>query len=289
MTSARDIRKIKAAGVPQTYFQPNVDEGLIDSLPMRTVLRVASKMVTRSLLRRIGWKMVVPRLRTYNGVVVFGDDLLDGEGTTVGQDYLRVLHELDIGPVERLFEFCAGPGYIGFMLLASGYCRNLCLADINPQAVEAQTRTIEHNNLEGLVSTHVSDVFSDIPETEKWDLVVSNPPHFLPRWEGEIPADPRDELAIAKVKDRYRQAGLLKARDPDWAIHRRFYAGVKRFMKPGGLVVMQENAKAFTNGMAQEDEFIAMIREGGGEYLGKHDGITVNGRNTNMFYMVSKW
>ena len=260
MTTESDIRKIKAAGVKQNYFyHTNVDEGLIDSFPTRTVLRVAYKKLTRALLKRIGRESVAPRLRSFNGVTVFGNELLDGEGTTVGQDFPRVLNEMGINRVENLFEFCAGPGYIGFMLLANGYCKNLTLADINPEAVQAQFRTIEYNGLGCLVSTYVSDVFSDIPETEKWDLVVSNPPHFLPRWEGEVPVDPRDEVAMAKVTNHFEQASRLKARDPDWSIHRRFYAGIKNHMKQGGLVVMQENSKPFNNGMAQEDEFVDMI------------------------------
>ena len=49
------------------------------------------------------------------------------------------------------------------------------------------------------------------------------------------------------------------------------------------------NAKAFNTGMAQEGEFVDMIRGGGGEYLGRQPGTTISGKNTNMFYMVSRW
>ena len=53
MTTEGDIRKIKAAGVKQNYFyHTNVDEGLIDSFPTRTVLRVAYKKLTRAFLKR---------------------------------------------------------------------------------------------------------------------------------------------------------------------------------------------------------------------------------------------
>jgi methylase of polypeptide subunit release factors len=118
--------------------------------------------------------------------------------------------------------------------------------------------------------------------------LLSNPPHFLPRWDDEVPVDPRDAEAMASV-DQFEQASRLKARDPDWSIHRRFYEGVAAHMKPGGHVVMQENAKPFTNGMATEEMFIDMIRAGGGEYVGRRSGQTVSGLDTKMFYMISRW
>jgi hypothetical protein len=163
MTSPRDVRRIRTQGKKQTYFQPDVDEALIESYPTRTIARILSRKVKRYIARRLGSREIAPRVRLYNGLVVFGDELLDGEGTTVGQDYPRVLNELGIGRVDNLFEFCSGPGYIGFSLLANGFCKNLTLADINPRAVEAQKRTIEFNKINACVGSYISDVFSEIP------------------------------------------------------------------------------------------------------------------------------
>jgi hypothetical protein len=36
-----------------------------------------------------------------------------------------------------VFECCAGAGFIVFALLGYGFCNTLCLADDNPEALEA--------------------------------------------------------------------------------------------------------------------------------------------------------
>ena len=97
---------------------------------------------------------------------------------TIGQDYIRMLNVLGFTQVDRIFEFCSGPAYIGYSLLAHGFCKNLTLADINPEAIKCVRKTASYNNVEHLVNIYHSDIFESIPETEKFDLVVSNPPHF---------------------------------------------------------------------------------------------------------------
>ena len=102
----------------------------------------------------------------------------------------------------RAYEWCAGPGFIGFSLLAHGLCETLCLADVNPEAVAACRRTVRENALDDRVSVYRSDNLADIPAAERWDLVVSNPPHF-------------DD----------RSPGQLRYHDPRWSIHRGFFDG----------------------------------------------------------------
>lgn len=54
----------------------------------------------------------------------------------------------------------------------------LCLADVNPRAVRACRKTIRERGLENRVTVYESDNLDAIPADERWDLVVSNPPHF---------------------------------------------------------------------------------------------------------------
>ena len=64
-------------------------------------------------------------------------DHLDGGGRTSGMEYLPLFHDLGLPRQPRVFERCAGPGFIGFALLGYGFCDTLCLAGVNPEAVEA--------------------------------------------------------------------------------------------------------------------------------------------------------
>ena len=121
----------------------------------------------------------MPRLHHvhYAGLRLFYAVDLEGGGMTFGQQYVDYLRR-EVGPVDHIFEMCAGPGFIGFSLLAHGLCERLTLADINPAAVEICRKTIAHNNLSDRVRVYLSDCLDDIPKTEQWDLVVGNPPHW---------------------------------------------------------------------------------------------------------------
>lgn len=174
----------------------------------------------------------------YKDIKVYYTPQLDGGGRGFGQQYLRVVRQ-QFGRVDHLFEFCAGPGFIGFSLLANNLCERLTLADINREAVEACRETIKQNGLESRASVYESDVLDDIPTSEKWDVVVGNPPHVF------------CEGRTLYEKD-------IRLLDPDFRIHRKFYRDVGRFLNPNGTVMLQENGRA-----THWRDFRAMIEEGG--------------------------
>lgn len=93
---------------------------------------------------------------------------LEGGGMSFGQDYLPVVANL-FGHVGRVFEFCAGPGFIGFSLLAHGLCDSLALIDVNPAAVAAARETVRRNGLEDRVTVYLSDGLDGLPADERCD------------------------------------------------------------------------------------------------------------------------
>ena len=99
----------------------------------------------------------------------------------------------------------------------------MCLADVNPEAVQARQRTVAQNRLAERVAVYHSDNLDRIPATEQWDLVVGNPPHFVDILPGELRFD-----------------------DQDWKLHRRFFATIRRFLKPGGIIALLENNRGST-------------------------------------------
>jgi len=157
----------------------------------------------------------------------------------------------------RAFEWCAGPGFIGFSLLGNGLCRSLCLADINPLAIEACRRTIRANNLADRVTLYRSDNLHQVPAAERWDLVVSNPPHFV------------DDFA-----------GDLRAHDADWHIHRGFFEQVGAFLNPGGVIVLQENNRGST-----VDTFRPMIEAASLSVVFVHD-CALERTTDDRFYFI---
>jgi methylase of polypeptide subunit release factors len=177
-----------------------------------------------------GWKHV-----TYGTTRVYFKKHLDGGGNSFGQDFIPFLELRGMPCQRRVLEWCAGPGFIGFSLLAHGLAKTLCVADINPEAVAACRHTIADNNLADRVSAYHSDNLKDIPSSEQWDLVVSNPPHFVDDWIGD-----------------------LRTYDDRWHIHREFFTTIGRFLKPGGVIVLQENNRGSTS-----ETFAPMIEAAG--------------------------
>jgi methylase of polypeptide subunit release factors len=172
------------------------------------------------------WEVSVTewRFQTFGNIDVAYKDHLDGGGTTFGQDYITLFKRLAIQSQRRIFEWCAGPGFIGFSLLGHGFCESLCLADINPEAVLACQETVSRNVLCDRVSIYQSDNLDSIPPSERWDLVVGNPPHFsdMSRFDGP-------------------EGYELRVHDPFWRIHQRFYQKLGQFLTPDGVAIIQEN------------------------------------------------
>jgi hypothetical protein len=176
----------------------------------------------------------------YGDLTVFWRPELSGGGRTFGQQIVEFVGDR-LGPAECAFEWCCGPGFIGFSLLAAGLCRRLILADVNPAAVAAVQRTIDYNKIGHRVRVYVSDGLDDVPQDERWDLAVGNPPHI-----NEHPDIPD----FGKPPIIYM--------DPGWGAHRAFYARVRDWLRLGANVVVQEDSR-----YSEPDDFREMVRTSG--------------------------
>ena len=179
---------------------------------------------------------------TYQDTTVLYTSELWGGGDSFGQEFIGVVKDT-LGKVGHICEFGAGPGFIGFSLLAHGLCDRLTLVDINPEAINLCKKTISDNHLEGKVTVHVSDCFDNVPESEKWDLVVSNPPHYP-----------------STIEERYKD---IRKYDNDWEVHKKFYMDVGKHLKPKGTILFQEKKLAST-----VYSFKKMIEESGLTIIG---------------------
>jgi SAM-dependent methyltransferase len=206
----------------------------------------------KPLLRRLKpW-----RTATFGGIRVSFKTHLDGGGSSFGQDFIPFLRKRRAPRFGRVFEWCAGPGFIGFSILGHGLCDSLCVADINPEAVAACRRTVAANDLGARAAVYRSDNLDGIPPAEQWDLVVSNPPHF-------------DETA----QD-------LRSSDGGWRIHRKFFSAVGRHLKPGGVVLLQEN-----NAGSTVEDFRPLIEEAGLSVAFVSGGEPVRTQTFRMYFI----
>lgn len=207
--------------------------------------------------------MTVYETVNLGGIDVSYTQDLDGGGARYGQDYIGFVAR-ELGHKSRGFEWCAGPGFIGFSLLGHGLVDSLCLADVNPAAVDACNDTIRRNGLESVVDVYVSDSLDGIPAGEQWDLVVGNPPHS----------------GTAEVRTEIKRPPVIY-QDVGWQLHERFYDSVGKHLAPGADIVIQENLR-----FSSLDTFRDMLERNELEIVGNPLCETPEG-NTLYFYIWS--
>jgi len=98
---------------------------------------------------------------------------------------------------QRVLDLCCGGGSIG--LAVAHYFPNaqVDLADISEDALAlAKENTVAHG-LENRVNLFVTDVFANVPEERKYDLILSNPPYVNAEDLAAMPAEYQHEPAIA--------------------------------------------------------------------------------------------
>jgi methylase of polypeptide subunit release factors len=173
-----------------------------------------------------------------NGIQVHYDSWMDGGGTWFGQEYVDIIQQrYPARTFERCYEWCSGPGYIGFSILGAKLAQGLTLSDRYESAInDAVAATVRHNQLQDRVSAYVGSSLYVLPEHEQFDLVVANPPHYL-----ECPGD-----------DNYQRIAV----DVNWQAHQDFFAYIGQHLTDDGIILLQENQAGSLNGVEDFRPFI---------------------------------
>jgi hypothetical protein len=175
-------------------------------------------------------------------ITVFYTGDTDGGGSSFGQDYIPTIQLKYPGrKFPKVFEWCSGPGFIGFSILSNGLCDRLCLNDLHNPALELVDMTIQHpeNNCVDSVSSYLLKDISLLPAHEMFDLVVSNPPHYVEN--------------VCRIVNSNRLST-----DIDWKSHKNFFSNIKPHLNPDGIILLQESIQ----GSSAED-FAPFIKDAG--------------------------
>jgi release factor glutamine methyltransferase len=138
---------------------------------------------------------------------------------------VRNLHKpavLDIG---------TGSGAIAISVASEVPQAEVVATDISRHAVSLAMENAERYSVEGRIRFIVSDYFKSLPAylEEHFNVVVSNPPYIASH---EIPG------LEPEVKDHEPRIALSPGSDP-LAPHKIIADGAPRFLKPGGLLVLE--------------------------------------------------
>jgi len=93
-------------------------------------------------------------------------------------------------------------------------------------------------------------------------------------------------MSIFKNKNiNYKLLEAFPGRDLLVALLKKYFRGLKKHIKPGGHVVIQEN----TQGGMDLETFRPMIEDNGGKIIDWVQSKDVTGKTNPMFYLVSQW
>lgn len=197
---------------------------------------------------------------------------LDGGGQHLAQTFEKYVRrsQLTRPYYNNLLEMGCGPAWIGFWLKNRGYCRNLSLADINPQALHCVNSTIKNNNLTN-VRVFQSNLFNEIPKDLKFDCIVFNPPNYY---------DIQQDHILGFLGND------LRASDRGWKLHKNFYRQAAKHLTKDGTIFITEVAPYDREVIIDEEvydrrpaqpmiEFVGMTVEAGLEIV-KDEQVSTN-------------
>ena len=169
------------------------------------------------------------------GKTPLGELAADGAIQMIRQREMRGLKILDIG---------CGVGIIGLTMFSElaeqGIIQEAVFADINIFNLNSLKRTLWKNNLGSQfgkqLRVYLSDVLEHIPTTEKFDLIVSNPPDFY----------------IEDFNQTEMSGSTLGRYSVGRVFHKSFYNDCHNHLSKGGEVWFIENSDAISESEIKE-------------------------------------
>jgi methylase of polypeptide subunit release factors len=172
-----------------------------------------------------------------NDLDVYYTNATNGGGNAFAEDYCNAVDGLfPDRTFENALEWCSGPGFIGLAMLATGICKRITLNDLHQPAMElAEITKLKNPLFADKISIYSGATLANIPKSEKFDLVVANPPHYLSKFYAAR------ALGFDKVGCTIDQRMEEILVDENWQAHTMFYNEIKTILAPDGVILIEEN------------------------------------------------
>ncbi|MBX3160752.1 MAG: peptide chain release factor N(5)-glutamine methyltransferase [Deltaproteobacteria bacterium] len=128
----------------------------------------------------------------------------------------------------RILDLCTGSGAIAIALAVELPAARVVATDLSAAAVAIARRNAERNRVADRVDVREGDLFAPVATTERFDVIVANPPYIasavIPTLSAEVRGEPR--LALDGGPD-----GL--------AFYDRISTAAPTYLDPGGALVLE--------------------------------------------------
>lgn len=144
---------------------------------------------------------------------------------------------------KNILDLCTGSGAIGISIVNSISECNITLSDISKDALEVAKENCINHKVEDRVTIIQSDLFENIDENNKFDIIVSNPPYI--------------KTDVIKILDKEVQNEPILALDggeDGLKIYRRIINEAYKFLENDGYLCLEI-------GYDQKDEVIKLIEQ----------------------------
>jgi UDPglucose 6-dehydrogenase len=171
-------------------------------------------------------------------IIVRYPPFLDGGGMAFKNELMRVV-KANMGPkikYENALEWCAGFGVLGFEALGLGITDRIVFTDYFDKAIVNCFMVAEENKIKEKMAGYVTPSINGIPITEKFDLVIGNPPHcsnfdeFVETCKNDPSMHPETYVNAARL-----------CVDKDWKIHNDFFSNIGKYLNRGADIYLIEN------------------------------------------------
>lgn len=144
----------------------------------------------------------------------------------------------------RVLDLCAGSGCIGISLAMDYPDSAVVLVEKYPEAKRYLDENITLNGAYNAMAI-LGDVFEGTANTEKYDLIVSNPPYIPPK-----------EMEIISPETRFEPQTALLGGEDGLDFYRAIIKNYKNSLKDGGML-------AFEVGINEAQKVLALLEENG--------------------------
>ena len=166
-----------------------------------------------------------------NDLDVYYTNETNGGGDYFAIEYIDVVREW-YGTVDHTLEWCSGPGFIGYGMLASNLCNNVSFVEMHNPAILMLERTKQYSKYVDNINIYEGNTLECVPNNQQFNLVVGNPPH----WKDV------ESAASSLGLDIMHHAHILEILvDDNWNAHRDFFKRIKLLLSNNGSVLLQEN------------------------------------------------
>lgn len=227
--------------------------------------------ILQPIPENLNWDKVVMELKS--SITIEYPKHIESDGQLYTVSLLDSIRKTGKHYYERALDWCSGNGILGFEVLGAGIAKQIVFADSYYVAVDSALENANKNHLGKYVTGHVAPSIKLLPDIERWDLVICNPPQYRSK-QHYLNSKKNKDMDPVSFENTYRLYV-----DEDWELHKEFFTNINEKLLPGADIYMID--------IVWEDSFIDWARQNKLLFRGKYPVDGVHGGSILHFKAIS--